>query len=163
MSLPIARHRRSAFVVATIQTRSMMVAVAMLVAMSAAMFAPEPAQPARPPASLVQAVVGPLRDFFRRPGALAMLALIFLYKFGDALAGTLTTAFLIRGVGFSPFDVGAVNKGLGLASLLLGALVGGALLARMRLVPALQQHLGAALPPRGPPAVNLAAHESENH
>jgi PAT family beta-lactamase induction signal transducer AmpG len=60
-----------------------------------------------------------------------------LYKFGDALAGTLTTAFLIRGVGFTPTDVGVVNKGLGLAALLLGALAGGALLTRLSLMRAL--------------------------
>ena len=48
-----------------------------------------------------------------------LLALIALYKFGDALAGTLTTAFLIRGAGFSLTDVGTINKALGLVSLLL--------------------------------------------
>jgi PAT family beta-lactamase induction signal transducer AmpG len=40
-------------------------------------------------------------------------------------------------VGFSPTDVGLINKGLGLACLLLGAVAGGLLLARWRLVSAL--------------------------
>jgi PAT family beta-lactamase induction signal transducer AmpG len=83
------------------------------------------------------AVVEPLKDLFARSGALQMLLLVILYKFGDALAGTLTTAFLIRGVGFSLTDVGAINKGLGLASLLLGGLFGGLILVRMSLYRAL--------------------------
>ncbi len=119
------------------QTTYFLMATLMLVGMATAWRAPEPESPAMLPRTLRDAIVQPLRDLFSRPGALAMLALVMLYKFGDALAGTLTTAFLIRGVGFSPFDVGAVNKGLGLAALLFGAIAGGALLARMSLVRAL--------------------------
>jgi PAT family beta-lactamase induction signal transducer AmpG len=99
--------------------------------------APEPAVRGTPPRSLREAVVEPLRDLLSRPGALQLLALIILYKFGDALAGTLTTAFLIRGVGFSLTDVGTINKALGLVSLLVGGLVGGLLLVRMSLMRAL--------------------------
>lgn len=99
--------------------------------------APRPETPAGVPPSLAAAVVQPLRDLLVRRGAWAMLLLVMLYKFGDALAGTLTTAFLIRGVGFSLTDVGTVNKVLGLAALLLGGLAGGLLLTRMRLVNAL--------------------------
>jgi PAT family beta-lactamase induction signal transducer AmpG len=99
--------------------------------------APEPEAPPAVPQTLREAVIAPLREFFMRSGAIPLLLLIMLYKFGDALAGTLTTAFLIRGVGFTPTDVGVINKGLGLAALLLGALVGGALLTRMSLYRAL--------------------------
>ncbi|MEK7438517.1 MAG: MFS transporter [Pseudomonadota bacterium] len=99
--------------------------------------APEPALRGTPPRSLRAAVVEPLRDLMSRSGALQLLALIALYKFGDALAGTLTTAFLIRGVGFSLTDVGTINKALGLVSLLVGGLLGGLLLVRMSLVRAL--------------------------
>lgn len=99
--------------------------------------APEPDTPPDTPKTLKDAVLAPLRDFFTRRGALSLLLLVMLYKFGDALAGTLSTAFLIRGVGFTPTDVGVVNKGLGLASLLLGALAGGVLMANMRLYTAM--------------------------
>lgn len=119
------------------RTTYFLMAALMLVGMATAWLAPEPESPAVLPRTLRDAVVQPLRDLFSRPGALALLALVMLYKFGDALAGTLTTAFLIRGVGFSTFDVGAVNKGLGLAALLFGAVAGGALLARMSLMRAL--------------------------
>jgi PAT family beta-lactamase induction signal transducer AmpG len=53
-----------------------------------------------------------------------------LYKLGDAFAGSLSTTFLIRGAGFTATEVGAVNKVLGLAATIVGALVGGAWLAR---------------------------------
>ncbi len=107
------------------------------VGLATSLAAPEPAQRGTPPRSLRGAVVEPLKDLLLRPGALQLLALIALYKFGDALAGTLTTAFLIRGIGFSLTDVGTINKGLGLASLLLGGLAGGLLLVRMSLTRAL--------------------------
>jgi len=94
---------------------------------------PEPEEPARPPHSLAEAVWGPLQDFFSRSGAWAMLALIVLYKLGDAFAGSLTTAFLIRGAGFSVGEVGAINKGMGLAATIIGALAGGTLMANLRL------------------------------
>jgi PAT family beta-lactamase induction signal transducer AmpG len=119
------------------QATYVLMAALMLVGMATAWLAPEPEVPAGVPRTLGEAVAKPLADLFTRPGALSLLALVLLYKFGDALAGTLTTAFLIRGVGFSPTDVGVVNKGLGLASLLLGALAGGVLLTRMSLVRAL--------------------------
>ena len=43
----------------------------------------------------------------RNIAIIALLALIVLYKLGDAFAGALTTAFLIRGAGFSATEVGA--------------------------------------------------------
>ncbi len=118
------------------QTLFIMAAL-MVVGIATSFAAPEPALRGTPPRSLRAAVVEPLRDLLARPGALQLLALIVLYKFGDALAGTLTTAFLIRGVGFSLTDVGTINKVLGLASLLTGGLVGGLLLVRMSLTRAL--------------------------
>jgi PAT family beta-lactamase induction signal transducer AmpG len=112
-------------------------AAMMAATMVITVLAPEPESPARAPRTLAEAVIGPLKDLLGRPGALTLFALVMFYKFGDALAGTLTTAFLIRGVGFTPTDVGVVNKGLGLAALLIGALLGGVLLAKLSLVRAL--------------------------
>jgi PAT family beta-lactamase induction signal transducer AmpG len=77
--------------------------------------------------------VEPWDAFFARRRALALLALIVLYKLGDAFAGSLSTAFLIRGAGFTATEVGAVNKVLGLIATIVGALVGGALLAKLSL------------------------------
>lgn len=85
------------------------------------------------PATLKEAVEGPLKDYFTRDHAIAILLLIILYKLGDAYAGSLSTAFLIRGIGFSQTEVGAINKGFGLAATIAGALAGGALMARVSL------------------------------
>ncbi|MDU4095494.1 MAG: muropeptide MFS transporter AmpG, partial [Pantoea sp.] len=86
---------------------------------------------------LEEAVMAPLRDFFNRDNAWLMLSLIVLYKLGDAFAASLTTSFLIRGVGFSAGDVGLVNKSLGLLATIIGALYGGVLMQRLSLFRAL--------------------------
>jgi MFS transporter, PAT family, beta-lactamase induction signal transducer AmpG len=111
----------------------MIMAGLMLVGMLATWLGPEPEDPGTPPKTLKEAIGGPLIEFFSRQGAWVMLALIILYKLGDAFAGSLTTSFLIRGVGFSVGEVGAINKGMGLAATIVGALFGGALMARLGL------------------------------
>jgi PAT family beta-lactamase induction signal transducer AmpG len=97
----------------------------------ATIFGPEPEVKVVPPRTLAEAVGGPLKEFFSRPGAWALLALIVLYKIGDAFAGSLTTAFLIRGVEFSVGEVGAINKGMGLIATIVGALFGGVIMSRL--------------------------------
>lgn len=99
----------------------------------ATLLAPEPEAVARAPRSLAIAVVAPMVEFFKRPGALSILLLIVLYKLGDAFAGALSTTFLLRGAGFTGTEVGAVNKVFGLAATIIGALAGGALMARLGL------------------------------
>jgi PAT family beta-lactamase induction signal transducer AmpG len=94
---------------------------------------PEPSEPSALPASLAEAVGGPLKEFFMRPGVIGLLALIILYKVGDAVAASLQTAFLIGGMGFSVSEVGYV-KGLGIGATLAGALVGGLAMAKMGMV-----------------------------
>ena len=115
----------------------LLMAAAMAVGLAATLWGREPVLAAPPPRTLRQAVVEPLREFFSRPGAWAMLALIILYKLGDAFAVSLSTAFLIRGGGFSPDDVAYVNKGVALAATIVGALFGGALMTRLGLYRAL--------------------------
>jgi PAT family beta-lactamase induction signal transducer AmpG len=105
----------------------------MLVASLASFWAPEPEVPAQTPRSLRQAVLEPFREFFGRPEAITVLILIVLYKLGDAFAGALSTTFLIRAAGYTATEVGTVNKLLGLASTIVGALAGGALMARLGL------------------------------
>jgi PAT family beta-lactamase induction signal transducer AmpG len=110
-----------------------LMAVLMISGAMATLWGPEPEEVSAPPQSMSEAVSGPLKEFFSRPAAWAFLALIILYKIGDAFAGSLTTAFLIRGPGFSVGEVGAINKGLGLIATIVGALFGGVLMARMGL------------------------------
>lgn len=103
----------------------------------ATFFAPEPDDAIPAPRSLEQAIAAPLRDFFGRNNAWLILLLIVLYKLGDAFAMTLTTTFLIRGVGFDAGEVGVVNKTLGLIATIIGALWGGVLMQRLSLFRAL--------------------------
>ncbi|MEW5862881.1 MAG: MFS transporter [Pseudomonadota bacterium] len=114
-----------------------LMAALMAVGMIATWRVVEPEPSGAPPRTLADAVAKPFAEFFSRRGAVALLALVVLYKLGDAFAGNLTTAFLLRGPGFSLTEVGAVNKGLGLAATIAGALAGGALMAGLRLYRAL--------------------------
>ncbi len=105
----------------------------MVLAALVTLLSPEPEATIVPPSTLREAVMGPLKEFFSRRGAITLLVLVVLYKLGDAFAGALSTTFLIRGVGFSPGEVGMVNKIMGLAATIIGAVVGGGLLARLGL------------------------------
>ncbi len=115
----------------------LMAALLILPGLIATLLAREPEAPVREPHSLEQAVAEPLRDFFGRNNAWLILLLIVLYKLGDAFAMSLTTTFLIRGVGFDAGEVGVVNKTLGLFATIIGALYGGVLMQRLTLFRAL--------------------------
>jgi MFS transporter, PAT family, beta-lactamase induction signal transducer AmpG len=107
----------------------LLMAGSMFVGVIASLLAPEPRTGARPPASLKEAVVSPFLEFFARPGAAGILAFVVLYKLGDVVAAALTTPFMLQ-LGFTTTDIGAVTKGLGMGATMLGALVGGAVVAR---------------------------------
>jgi PAT family beta-lactamase induction signal transducer AmpG len=115
----------------------LLMAALMGVGLIATLWGREPVIAVPPPRTLREAVVEPFSEFFSRQGALVMLALIVLYKLGDAFAVSLSTAFLIRGAGFSLDDVAFVNKGMGLAATIFGVLFGGALMVRLGLYRAL--------------------------
>jgi PAT family beta-lactamase induction signal transducer AmpG len=110
-----------------------LMAALMGVGIIATLLGREPVTTVPPPRSLQEAFVEPLREFFSRRGAVWFLILLVLYKLGDAFAGSLTTAFLLRGAGFSLEDVGFVNKGMGLAATIIGAVFGGALMVKLGL------------------------------
>jgi PAT family beta-lactamase induction signal transducer AmpG len=78
-----------------------------------------------------------LAAYFAQSGAGLFLLLIVLYKLGDAFAGSLTTAFLIKGLSFSQAEVGIANKIIGIWLTIVGALIGGALMLRLSLYRAL--------------------------
>ena len=114
-----------------------LMAALMIVGMAATWFVVEPEVQGGAPRTLDAAVVQPFREFFSRESAFAFLLLVVLYKLGDAFAGSFTTTFLLRGPGFSLTEVGALNKGFGLAATIVGALAGGALMTKLRLYRAL--------------------------
>ena len=115
----------------------LLMAAIMALCVLATLWGNEPEVAAPAPRTLEEAVVAPLREFFSRPGAWAILLVIVLYKLGDAFAGALTTAFLLRGAGFGLDDVAYVNKVMGLAATIVGAVAGGALMVRLGLYRAL--------------------------
>ncbi|MDD5009850.1 MAG: MFS transporter [Syntrophorhabdaceae bacterium] len=114
-------------------TTYLIMASIMVIGMSGSFIGKEPHKKVAPPKSMQEAAWGPLKDFLSRKSSILMLLLIILYKLGDAYAGALTTTFLIRGVNFSPTDVGTINKGMGLVATIVGALFGGALMVRLGL------------------------------
>ncbi len=109
----------------------------MLIGVVATIMAPEPDVSEPAPRTIEIAVVAPLKDFFSRNNAWLILLLIVMYKMGDAFAGSLSTTFLIRGVGFDAGEVGLVNKTLGLLATIFGALYGGMVMQRLSLFRAL--------------------------
>jgi len=115
------------------QTTYLVLAAVMATGVATILVSPEPSETRGAPATLGEAIGGPLKELFARSSVWGFLALIVLYKIGDALAASLQTAFLIGGIGFSISEVGYV-KGLGVAATLIGALAGGIAMARLGLV-----------------------------
>ncbi len=107
----------------------------MVIGLAAALWGTEP-ETGGSPRTLAEAVVHPFKAFFSREAALFLLAFIILYKLPDAIAGAMTTPFLLD-IGFSKTEIGAVNKGFGLVATIFGAIAGGALIARLGIYRAL--------------------------
>lgn len=82
------------------------------------------------------AVIGPLREFAGRPGWLAILLFVLLFKFGDALAGSMATTFYLK-MGFQKIDIANVAKVYGFAATFVGLFLGGWLMNAIGLIPAL--------------------------
>jgi len=91
----------------------------------AALIAREPPVADGAPRDLRSAAIEPFRAFLRREDALAFVALIILYKLGDAAAGRLGVTFLVRALGFGLSEIGALYKGVGFVASLAGGIVGG--------------------------------------
>jgi len=119
------------------QTTYLVVSCLMLIGMLGTIIGEQPVYQAKPPATLESAVIDPFKEFMSRPGSWVLLLLIVLYKLGDAFAGTLTTAFLIKELQFTPTDVGIIIKGFGWVATISGAIYGGALMIRLGLFKAL--------------------------
>jgi len=72
-------------------------------------------------------------EFFTRRSAIMILVFIVVYKLGDAFALSLTSFFLIHGLHFTLLDVGAIYKGVGLISTMVGVFFGGLFMVRLGL------------------------------
>jgi PAT family beta-lactamase induction signal transducer AmpG len=81
----------------------------------------------------IGAVLGPILDFFGRYGlglALTIFAFISTYRLTDYVMGTMTNTFYID-MGFTLTEVGVVAKFFGWPSTLVGAVLGGILVAKI--------------------------------
>lgn len=113
-------------------------AMLMFIGIITTLFAKEPSfSDAQHPQTLLAAIADPIREFFSRKSAVLILAFILFYKLGDALSVSLTTPFLIRGLGFTLTTVGIVYKGAGMVATLLGVLIAGLIMTRINLFRAL--------------------------
>ena len=110
----------------------LMAAVLLVGVLTTLLLAPEPKLDAKPPGTFKDAVVLPFFEFFSAKGSLEIFLFILLYKLGLVLATGLTVPFL-RHLGFTNTDVAGVNKGLGLAAMILGTLIGGAIVPRLKI------------------------------
>ncbi|MCE1229448.1 MAG: AmpG family muropeptide MFS transporter [Firmicutes bacterium] len=92
---------------------------------------------ARSPRTLREAILEPLKDLLKRPGIAELAAFAVLYKLGDWLAEAMTMPFLLRGMGFTLAQVGTVQKTTAMAAIIVGGLLGGAIITRVSLKKAL--------------------------
>jgi PAT family beta-lactamase induction signal transducer AmpG len=101
----------------------------MLVGFIPSLFGPEP-EAAGAPRSLQAAVVEPLKDFFSRPGALAAIAFIMLYKVGDYVSTEVASLFLVD-LEFTNTEIATMNKTVAMAATIVGVMLGGGLVPKL--------------------------------
>jgi MFS transporter, PAT family, beta-lactamase induction signal transducer AmpG len=125
-----------------------LMAALMLVGVGTVWFTPEPSgvspperlhgatAVARVTAWLRRAVVAPFSDILMRNGALTILAFVVLYKFGDALAGTMSNPLYVS-LGFTKVELANIGKVYGFAASLAGLALGGVVVLRLGVMRAL--------------------------
>ncbi|NBI13121.1 AmpG family muropeptide MFS transporter [[Haemophilus] felis] len=75
----------------------------------------------------------PFKEFFQRKGiytGIGLILFIFLYKFGDSLATSLQTVFILD-MGFSNSDIGTVVKLNSLWASIISGMIGGIMMLRL--------------------------------
>jgi len=110
----------------------LVLAAVMLAFCVATLLAPE-AEGGHQPRSLRESVIAPLAELLGTPSAAALIAVILLFKVGDAFANKLFTPFMMD-VGFSKTQIAVVVKSLFTASTLAGSVLGGVLMVRLGLL-----------------------------
>lgn len=108
----------------------LLMGASLLPVMVATLAAPEPAGEARRPRTLTDAIVLPFREFLGRRGAIEMLVFILIYKLDWAMVWAMTTPFMMD-IGFTKSEIGAVTQGVGIFGMIGGAVIGGAIVARI--------------------------------
>ena len=88
-----------------------------------------PRQLAEPAAWIFVSYAGPLKEFLSRRNVLLILLFCFFYKYGDAVLAVMKVPFF-KEIGFTNTEIGAVAKLVGFPPIIVGALIGGLVLAR---------------------------------
>lgn len=96
---------------------------------------PDVDRPASRQAGFAGAFVATFADFFRKPGIVAIVAFLLLFRFAEAQALKLVTPFLLDpvdrgGLGLATSQVGIVYGTLGVIALTAGGLLGGWVISR---------------------------------
>jgi PAT family beta-lactamase induction signal transducer AmpG len=81
-------------------------------------------------------VAAPFSDMLARDGALTILTFVILYKFGDALAGTMSNPLYVS-LGFTKVELANIGKVYGFAASLAGLAAGGIVVLRAGVMRAL--------------------------
>jgi PAT family beta-lactamase induction signal transducer AmpG len=110
----------------------LIIAASLATGLATTLFAPEPLLTEKPPTQLVKVAYEAFAEFFRRSGALEVLAFMVLYRLGSNLVIALNSAFFVD-LGFSNTEIGTVVNGFGTVATICGLLAGGALLVRLGL------------------------------
>jgi len=108
----------------------LVMAACLLPGVATTLLTPEPETPSGTPASLKEAAIEPLVEYFNRSSALWMLGFILLYKIGDSMATAMTIPFYLD-LGFSKSEIGAVVKLFGFWATIAGSVIGGVLMIRI--------------------------------
>ncbi|HZF17112.1 MAG TPA: MFS transporter [Steroidobacteraceae bacterium] len=103
-------------------------ACVMLATVCFTIVSPEP-QSGRSPISLWRAVIEPLREILSRWPFLPLLAVLLLYKLGEALTLALSTAYL-QELGYRLSEIGYASKFLGQIATMAGVIAGGVCVAK---------------------------------
>ena len=117
-----------------------LIALLIFIGMATVLWADEPAvarpQLASTEAWIKEAVIRPFAEFVAYRGWVIILLFALLYKYGDALGGTMARPFFVE-MGFSGPEIFGVTKSFGVAATILGGLAGGVFVARYGLFKAL--------------------------
>lgn len=107
-----------------------LMALLMALLMVASYFSPKTPHIEGTPRTLKACLIDPFQEFFGRQHALLVLGFIVFYKLGDAFAGSLTIAFLVRELKFDLATLGSTIKAVGFIATLLGTTAGALLVNR---------------------------------
>ena len=114
----------------------LMMAGFMLIGIITCFFATEPKLEFGQPKTLQETIIAPFSELLSRNKAIWILLFIFLYKFGDAMGGSMLGALYVD-VGYSNKVIAEITKGFGFFSSMAGLFIGGTLIYRFGIYPCL--------------------------